>query len=131
MLEPLELDRGVEVGSDAVVADLVLARLHVGLEAVAVAPAADHRQLAGVAVVLPHLQVHEAVEAVDQARPAAERGDELVGTLGRDPQAREGDVHDAEPTPADDRSAWGACAAPARPGRRSPQAGWSAARGGG
>jgi hypothetical protein len=69
------------------VRDLVLAALHVGLEAVAVGPAAHHHELAGIAVRLPDLEVDEAVEGVDELRAPPERGDQLVRTLGGDAQA--------------------------------------------
>ena len=53
----------------------------------------DHEELAGVAVGLPDLEVDEALEAVDQADPVAEGGDELRRPLRLDPQAGHGDVH--------------------------------------
>ena len=93
VLEAFELDRVVEVRVDPVVADLVLAALHVRREARAVAPAADHDQLTLVAVGLPDLQIDEAVGVVDEPDARAERGHELRGALDRNAQAGHRHVH--------------------------------------
>ena len=84
MLELHEVDVAFERGVNAVVRDLVLVTPHVRAEASTVTPVADHQELTGIAVGLPHLQPEEPVEGVDETRAPAERGDELVCALGRD-----------------------------------------------
>ena len=81
MLETLELDRAVEVGIDPLVRDAVVVALHVGLEGIAVSPAADHHELAVVAVRLPHLQIDEAVGLLDEPGAAPEGRHELRRAL--------------------------------------------------
>jgi hypothetical protein len=104
VLEALELDRVVQGGVDPVVGLPVLGAAHVRREALALAPAADHDQLAGllvgVAVGLPHLEVHEPVGLVHQVRPAAEGGHQIGGALPRHTQSRHRDVHGGEFKPA-------------------------------
>jgi hypothetical protein len=87
VLEALELDGGLQVGIDPVVGGAVIVRAHVGLEGVAVAPAADHDQLALVAVGLPDLEIHEAVGPVDPAQARPEGADERLCALRGHAQA--------------------------------------------
>lgn len=69
---------------DAVVRRSVIGTLHVRLEAVAVAPAADHHELARIAVGLPDLKVEETIVALHVMSTRAECGDELRCSISRD-----------------------------------------------
>ena len=86
VVEAFELDRSLQVDRDALVRDAVRIAAHVVAKAGAVAPAADHDQFARLAIGTPDLEALEAVEAVDEAEPPAERVHELVGAIGLDPQ---------------------------------------------
>gem|GEM_PF-6762526 len=93
VIQPPQGDVLLEVRVDALVRDLVRRALHVRLEGVAIAPPADHHDVAGVTIGLPHLQIDEAVGLVAGVRAAAERRDELGRALRRDLQSRHRHVH--------------------------------------
>jgi hypothetical protein len=84
MLKRLQHYRGLKRLGDTCVGGLMVATLHVVLEARSVAPAADHDDLAGVAVGLPDLQIDESVVPLDESGAPAERLDEFGGAGGGD-----------------------------------------------
>src|SRR5450755_582128 len=67
--------------------------MYVRLEPLAVAPAAHHHKMPGVAIRLPDLKVHKAVTALNLAGAATEGGNELRCLVARDAKGREGNVH--------------------------------------
>src|SRR3712207_4420311 len=71
----------------------MLLAAHVGLERVPVTPPRHHHQLASVTIRLPHLEVDEPVEPVDEPAPAPEREHELLRTLALNAQPGHGHVH--------------------------------------
>jgi hypothetical protein len=78
VLEALQVDRRAEVLRDPVVRARVGLAAHVRREAAALAPAADHPDVLGIAIGAPDLQVDEPVRAVDEVTAPAEGLDELV-----------------------------------------------------
>jgi hypothetical protein len=63
--ETLEVDHGCESGRDTSVRRLVVGALHVAGEGLTGLPAADHDDLAVVAVRMPDLEIDEPISAVD------------------------------------------------------------------
>jgi len=96
VLESLEADQSVELRIDPVMRTCVLFAPHVCAERLTVAPAAHHHDLTDVVIGLPHLEIEKPVEVVDEPAAPAKREHELVGTLYRNPEPRQGDVHSRE-----------------------------------